>query len=44
MFQTVLGFVREPEAEIAAIEKVTPDQVMAAFKELKPHTEFRLAP
>lgn len=44
VFQTVLGFVREPEAEIAAIEKVTPDEVMAAFKKLKPHTEFRLAP
>lgn len=44
VFQSVLGFTREPELEIAAIEKVKPEEVMAAFKKLKPHTEFRLAP
>lgn len=44
VFQTVMGFARKPETEIRAIERVRPEQVRAALKSLKPHTEFRLAP
>ncbi len=44
VFQTVLGFLRTPEQEIQAIQRVKPAQVRAVLKRLRPHTEYRLAP
>lgn len=44
VFQSVLKCVHEPEKDIAAIEKAKPAEVLAVFRRLKPHTEFRLAP
>ena len=41
-FQDVLGFKQSPERQLSAIRKVTPAQVRAMLKKLKPHSEFRL--
>ena len=44
VFQAVLGFRQSPERQLSAIRKVTPAQVKAALRRLRPHTEFRMAP
>ena len=41
-FQDVLGFKQSPERQLSAIRKVTPAQVRAMLRKLKPHSEFRL--
>jgi len=42
MFQSVLGFKKSPEKQLRELGDVTPKQVRAVLRRLKPHTEFRL--
>jgi predicted Zn-dependent peptidase len=41
-FQTVMGFRKSPETQLRELKRVTPAQVRAALKGLRPHTLFRL--